>query len=206
MQLGRNLADRAGRVAGKRQVRFGANATVMTIALLGILIFLNILAVRNHKRWDLTANKDFSLSQQTLQIIQSVKSPVQITSFFGKADRTAQQDLESKLKEYTSRSNLITYRAVDPDTDPTTAHTYNITSYGTLVFESGGRRQQTTGTDEQDLTSALLKVTQDRTTTVYFLTGHRERSIDGFDRGDYGDARQALEQDNFHVTTLNLTI
>src|SRR5262249_37678344 len=182
------------------------NATVMTIALLGILIFLNILAVRNHKRWDLTANKDFSLSQQTVQIIQSVKSPVQITGFFGKADRTAQQDLESKLKEYTSRSNLITYRAVDPDTDPTTAHTYNITSYGTLVFESGGRRQQTTGTDEQDLTSALLKVIQDRQPTVYFLTGHRERSIDGSDRLDHSQARQALEQDNFRITTLNLTI
>src|SRR6266545_2872978 len=206
MQLGRNLADRAGRVATKRQVRFGANATVMAIALLGILIFLNILAARNHKRWDLTANKDFSLSQQTVQIIQNVKRPVQITGFFGKADQSARQDLESKLKEYTSRSSLITYRAVDPDTDPATARTYNITSYGTLVFESGGRRQQTTGTDEQDLTGALLKVIQDRQPTVYFLTGHRERSIDGSDRLDYSQARQALEQDNFRVTTLNLTI
>src|SRR5689334_15860866 len=121
MQLGRNLADRAGRVAARRQVRFGANATVMTIALIGILIFLNILAVRNHKRWDLTANKDFSLSQQTVQIIQSVKQPVQITAFFGKADQSARQDLESKLKEYTSRSSLITYRSVDPDADPTAA-------------------------------------------------------------------------------------
>jgi len=206
MQLGRNLADRAGRVATKRQVRFGANATVMTIALLGILIFLNILAVRNHKRWDLTANQDFSLSQQTVQIIQSVKRPVQITSFFGKADQSARQDLESKLKEYTSRSSLITYRAVDPDTDPTSARSYNITSYGTLVFESSGRKQQTTGTDEQALTGALLKVIQDVQPAVYFLTGHRERSIDGSDRLDYSQARQALEQDNFRVSTLNLTI
>jgi len=206
MQLGRNLADSAGRVVGKRQVRFGANATVMTIALLGILILLNILAVRNHKRWDLTANQDFSLSQQTVQIIQSVKRPVQITSFFGKADQSARQDLESKIKEYTSRSSQITYRAVDPDTDPTTARAYNITSYGTLVFESDGRKQQTTGTDEQALTAALLKVIQDGQPTVYFLTGHRERSIDGSDRLDYSQARSALEQDNFRVTTLNLTI
>jgi ABC-type uncharacterized transport system involved in gliding motility auxiliary subunit len=206
MQLGRNLADRAGRLAGRRQVRFGANATVMTIALLGILIFINILAARNHKRWDLTANKDFSLSQQTIQIVESLKRPVQITGFFGKPDQAAQQDLASKLKEYTSRSNLITYRFVDPDTDPTTARAYNITSYGTLVFESGGHRQQTSGTEEQDLTGALLKVIQDRQPTVYFLTGHRERSIDGSERLDYSDARQALEQDNFRVTTLNLTI
>src|SRR5262245_20369227 len=128
MQLGRNLADRASHIAGKRQVRFGTNATLMTIALLGILIFLNILAARNHKRWDLTADQDFSLSQQTLQIIQSVKRPVQITSFFGKADQSARQDLESKIKEYTSRSSLITYRAIDPDTDPAAARAYNITS------------------------------------------------------------------------------
>jgi ABC-type uncharacterized transport system involved in gliding motility auxiliary subunit len=206
MQIGRNVADRAGQIASKRQVRFGANAMVMTIALIGILVFINILAVRNHKRWDLTANQDFSLSPQTVQIVENLKRPVQIVGFYGKNDASQQQDLESKLKEYTSRSNQISYRFVDPDADPATARTYNITSYGTLVFESGGRRQQTTGTQEQDLTGALLKVTQDRTTTVYFLTGHRERSIDGFDRGDYGDARQALEQDNFHVTTLNLTI
>src|SRR5262245_49249753 len=107
MQIGRYFASRAGRVAGRRQVRFGANATVMTIALLGILVLVNILAVRNHKRWDLTANQEFSLSQQSVQIIEGVKRPVQILGFFGKDTQTEQQDLASKLKEYTSRSSLI---------------------------------------------------------------------------------------------------
>jgi ABC-type uncharacterized transport system involved in gliding motility auxiliary subunit len=206
MRLGHNLAERAGQIAGKRQVRFGANATVMTIALIGILVLANILAVRNHKRWDLTADQTFSLSPQTVQIIESLKRPVQITGFFGKSNRAQQDDLESRLKEYTSRSNQISYRFIDPDTDPVAARNYNITSYGTLVFESEGRRQQITGTDEQDLTGTLLKVLRDRPATVYFLTGHGERSIDNSDTTGYSSARQALEQDNLRVNTLTLAI
>ena len=206
MQQGRKIFQTAGQIAGKRQVRYGTNALVMTVALIAILVFINILAERNHKRWDLTSNQAFSLSQQTIQIINGLKQPVQITGFFVKNDKSTQQDVESRLKEYTSRSNLISYRFIDPNTDPVAARNYNITSSGTLVFESNGRRQQATGTDEQAITGALLKITQDKQTTVYFLTGHQERSIDGAQQNDYSDVRQALEQDNFRVAPINLTI
>ncbi len=206
MQLGQNLVQGAGRVVHRRQVRFGANATLMTIALVGILVLINVLATRYHKRWDLTSTHDFSLSQQTIQILQGLKSPVQISGFFGKQDAASQADVESRLKEYASHSGKVSYHFVDPDADPAAARSYNITSYGTLVVESGEKRQQATGTDEQAITSAILKVTQARTTTIYFLTGHRERQIDGSDRDAYSSVKSLLEQDNFNVAPLNLTI
>src|SRR5690349_5642366 len=126
MQQGRKIFQSAGQIAGKRQVRYGTNALIMTIALIAILVFVNILAERNHKRWDLTANQAFSLSQQTVQIINGLKHPVQITGFFVKNDQSLRQDVESRLKEYTSRSNLISYRFIDPDVDPVAARKYNI--------------------------------------------------------------------------------
>lgn len=206
MQFPQQIIKDVGRTAQRRGLRFGASAAIMTIALVGILVLINVLAVRYHQRWDLTASKDFSLSAQTIQIIQGLKSPVQITGFYGKQDQGARDDLESRLKEYTSHSNQVTYRFVDPDSDPVTARNYNITNYGQVVVESGGKRQQATTTDEQGITGALLKVTQNRTTTVYFLTGHRERSLDSAERDGYSSVKSALEQDNFRVAPLNLTV
>lgn len=206
MQIGQRLAGGAQRVRARRGLLFGANATAMTVALIGILVLLNVLANRYHKRWDLTATGDFSLSPQTIQIIKGLKQPVQIVGFFGKPDAASRADVESRLKEYASKGNGISYRFVDPDTDPAAARSYNITSYGTLVVESGTRRQQTTGSDEQAITSAILKATQERTTTIYFLAGHRERALDDTDRSGLSSAKTLLEQDNFRVAPLNLTI
>lgn len=206
MQSVRNIFGQAGRVAGKRQVRYGANATVMTIAFIAILVLVNIVATRNHVRWDLTAEQAFSLSPETINIIENLQQPVEIVGFFGRQDQGQQDELDSRLKEYISRSDLITYRFIDPDVEPVAAREYNITSYGTLVFESDGRRQQITSTDEQALTGALLKVTQATVPTIYFLTGHGERSIDGFEQNDFSEARRILEEDNFRVETISLVI
>lgn len=206
MQQGRNILGSAGRIASKRQVRFGANALVMTSAFIAILVFINILAVRNHVRWDLTAEGAFSLSPETIQIIENLQQPVTIIGFFGERNRATQDELDSRLQEYTSRTDLISYRFVDPDVNPVLARDYSITSYGTIVFESGERRQQTTGTDEQALTSALLRVTQETPTTIYFLTGHGERALDGFDQNSFSQAKSILEQDNFIVQPISLVI
>src|SRR6266540_1177173 len=51
-----------------RDVRYGANTLVMTVAFVGILALLNVLGNRFSYRWDLTESKDFSLSPQTEQV------------------------------------------------------------------------------------------------------------------------------------------
>jgi ABC-type uncharacterized transport system involved in gliding motility auxiliary subunit len=206
MQLQQNLARRGAQIFQRRKFVFGTNALVMTLALIGILVLINVLATRYHKRLDLTENHGFSLSQQSIQILQGLKNPVQIIGFFTSKDATSRDQVDNLLKEYASHSGKVVYRFVDPDADPVTARNYNITTDGTVVVESGQRRQQATGTDEQAITGAILKVIQDRPTSVYFLTGHRERSIDNTDRDGYSSAKSLLEQDNFKVAALNLTI
>lgn len=48
-------ADGRGRRA--RQTRYGANSLIMVLALLGSLVLINYLVVRNPQRWDLTENQ-----------------------------------------------------------------------------------------------------------------------------------------------------
>ena len=147
-----SFKQRIQHTLGLRGVRYGANASAMTILFIAIMVLSNILAVRFHTRYDLTAQKEFSISQQTKQILQTVSQPIEIIGFYNGQDAALQADLESRLKEYRAVSPQITYRFVDPDRDPVTASAENITTYGTVVFKSGERRQTINAIDEKDIT------------------------------------------------------
>jgi ABC-type uncharacterized transport system involved in gliding motility auxiliary subunit len=188
-----------------RTARYGSNALVMSLALLGILILVNFLAMRHHRRWDVTAGSQYSLSSQTKQILAGLVEQVKITSFFRQGEPPL-EEVRELLQEYTYVSDRVYYENVDPDLNPSIARQYEIRSYGTIVFERGEERHDAFGTQEQDITSGILRVSRDVQKTVYFLTGHRERDIQGFDQAGYGQAKGALEDDGYVVQTLNLAM
>jgi ABC-type uncharacterized transport system involved in gliding motility auxiliary subunit len=132
-----------------------------------------------------------------------LEEQVSITSFFTKGDPRLGA-MEELLEEYTYASNRVSHENVDPDLNPSVARQYEIDSYGTIVFESGGRRFDASGIQEQDITSGILRVSRDVQKKVYFLTGHRERDIQSLDRVGYSQARGALEDDGYVVEPLNL--
>ena len=188
-----------------RRARYGSNALAMSLILLAILALVNFLANRHHARWDLTSAKQYSLSSQTIQILKDLKEPIKITAFFSPAD-SAQATLKDLLAEYTYHTDKLSVEFVDPDQKPAVARQYGITSYGTIVFERGARRQDTFGTDEQSITSAILKVSRDEQKGIYFLTGHKERDPEGSGDDGFSAIKALLEKNNYKVGTLNLAM
>ncbi len=190
---------------GKRSTRYGTNATVLTAAFVAIVVLLNILAARHPYRIDLTAEKQYTLSPQTVNVLRGLEEPVTITLFFTQAyeGRTQAQDL---MREYAARSDKLTYEIIDPELRPALATQFGIQVDGTAVFQQGDRRQDLRGVyDEQNVTAALIKVTRPEAKTVYFLTGHREHDIVSAQAGGYSTIREMLQQDNYNVRSLNLT-
>ena len=51
----------------RRNARYGAIATLSAVIFIAILVAVNYLSVRQNKRWDLTSNRQFTLSDQTDQ-------------------------------------------------------------------------------------------------------------------------------------------
>lgn len=186
-----------------RQARYGSNTLIMSLAFIGILILLNYLGARHHLRADWTAEKQYSLSPQTLEILDDLEEPVQVTVFLTPSD-PRRADLEDLLVEYTYKSDKISYEFIDPDANPALARQKGISSYGVLVFERGDRREETYALDEQDITSAILKVSRDTQKGVYFVTGHQERDPESSAQDGYSRAKQWLERDNYLVETVNL--
>ena len=52
----------------RRQARNSAVATVGVLVALLIVVAVNYLGSRQNKRWDLTASRQYSLSEQTVQV------------------------------------------------------------------------------------------------------------------------------------------
>lgn len=188
-----------------RTARYGGNALLLSLTFIGILGMINFLGSRHHKRFDLTEGRQFSLSNQTIQVLKGLKEPVKITAFM-RAGTQAEQELKDLLSEYVYHTDKLTFELIDPDLKPGVARQYGIVSYNTVVYESGERRQDAFGTQERDITASILKVTSDVDKVIYFLTGHGERSIDDYSDQGLSRFKQALERDNYKVKSLNLLI
>src|SRR6185436_18543976 len=52
---------------GGRQARYGTISIVSILVVVAILVALNYLGIRRNKRWDLTSNQVYSLSDQTVK-------------------------------------------------------------------------------------------------------------------------------------------
>jgi ABC-type uncharacterized transport system involved in gliding motility auxiliary subunit len=175
------------------------------IAFVGILVFVALIGQRHPLRLDLTESKRYSISEQSQQIVKSLKDDIKIKAFYQESDPNREQT-HDLLKTYAYHSDKIKYQFIDPDLEPSLAKHYEIRSYGTLVLEGFGKTQSITSADEESVTNAILKLTQEKQRMVYFLTGHGDREISNFDKNGYSTAKAAIEKENFQVKTLNLLV
>ena len=191
-----------------RGARYGSNSLIITLAFIGIVAVLSFLGNRYHWRYDTTANKTYTLSQLTTQVLGDLKQPVQATAFYlvqGASDPASRQGAEDRLKEYERAGNgKFTYRFVDPQENPQLANEYKVQFEGTIVLERGTRRENVFSSDESEITNALVKVTQDTQPTVYFTTGHGEHDPGDTGTNGYSLMKTAMETENYKVDTLNL--
>ena len=136
-------------------MRYGGNTLAVAVIFIGILVLVNVLAARRPERWDLTANKALSLSDQTVQILGQIPQPVHAVVFMT-FDDSRRTEIENQLYEMQVRSNgMLTYELVDPREAPGYAQQLGVLELGTTVFVMGDKRQQVTGTREADLTTGL---------------------------------------------------
>ena len=188
--------DRIGATLGRRSMRYGANAALLVLILSGILVLVNFISSRHHRRIDLTANKRYSLSDQTLKILDSLDRDVTFTAFYKEGEG---ENLKDLLMEYEYHSDNIKYEFVDPDRYPGKAKRYGVTTYGTTIAETEEKEEKISGSGEEDITNVILKVTREGRKAVYFLGGHGEKDTDSDERDDYSMAREAIEDDNYEV-------
>lgn len=195
--------DQIRRFAARRSTRYGAGSVLAVVLFLGIIVFVSILSYRHNTRYDLTADRRFSLAPQTLKVLQGLTTKIKVTGYFqgqGEAINSA-RDL---LDQYAYSSPNFEYELVDPDRYPARAKAAGITRYDITVVEAAGQSEKLSRLSEEQLTNSILRVTRPGKKVLYFVTGHGEKDIAEIGKNGFNQLKTALEDQNYDVRPLLL--
>jgi ABC-type uncharacterized transport system involved in gliding motility auxiliary subunit len=203
------FASHVRRALAGRATRYGLNAAILVALILGVIALVEAVSYRHSYRVDLTENKRWSLSPQTIKVVGELAVPVKAVAFF-RPDQPGKRAAEDLLKQYAGRSDgKFSWEVIDADRNPLAARQYNVESYGTIVLEAAlgdgqTKREKVLDAEEEKLTNALIRVTRPGKRGVYFLKGHGEKDPGSTDRTGYSQMKSALETLNYEVKDLLL--
>ena len=187
------LAGRSG-----QQVLTGANFALYTLIGIALIVLVKWFVNNHDKRWDMTPNKKYSLSDQTHKILRELNRDVTIYAFDKERNFGERRDV---LGMYASSSNRLKVKYVDPDRQPALAKEYSVRSYGTVVVAAGDRHMEAQGDGEEGITNALVRVLKGQRTACFIQT-HGERNLDSTERDGYDHFKKQLSNENYQTETL----
>ena len=196
------------RVMLEKIFKYGLSSIVFTIALALGLIAINYVVAIKAPSFDVTKNKTNTLSRQTKKLLDEIDFEVKIIAFYA----TPQQRRASLiLDKYANENDNISIELIDPIKKPILAEKYDVKYPRTIVFEAGTKttrinppttRRQRHG--EREITIALYRLQTDQSKTVYFSTGHGERSVLNAKNSGLSAVKRRLDEQNYIVETVNL--
>lgn len=180
--------------------------SVSVLLLLAILIVVNAIFFSLPWRWDLTKDKQFTLSSATKNLLRSLEDPVTVTAYFSKDlppdVQKTREDLRNLLVEYSSRSKgMVDFEFVDPSVDPQKEQELNQKgiqpvmiqvrekdqaktqkAYLSAILKSGEKQEliplvQPGAAMEYALTTNIKKMTVAEKPAIALIHGHGEPSL-----------------------------
>jgi hypothetical protein len=157
-----------------------------TVGMIGVLVMLGYLSVRFPARFDMTEAGIYSLSDQTVNMLKNLESPVHVTFFHDPMMRETVELYESMAKQ----TDKLTVEFYDPMVNPSQARLRGVEFAGTALMESGGRKIQINGPTETDIANGILRVSRGTQQLICFLDGHGEPDPFSLESHDHleGDA------------------
>ncbi len=184
-----------------RQTRYAAYATIYIFVVMAAVVVANVLADRYNKSFDATANKRYSLSDQTAKIVKGLKQDATIT-YFNQSTRF--RDGKDLLDQYANLTPRLRVQYVDPDKDPQLAREAGIRNFGTAVIQVGAKKEEAKSMTEEGITGAFIRDLKGNTRTVCFVTGSGEHQVDSSDRNGLSQFKELLAKDSYEGKTIDL--
>ncbi len=161
-----------------RTTRQGMSMGAMIIMVLSAIVALNFLGSRHYKTWDLSLNKVNTLSEQSQKLAGSLQETLKVIYFYQDGATGVDQNKRlfmELIKKYQDINSKIQLEFVEVNERPDLTAKYNISKGSSLVLlEYKDKTNVIEKIDEQELTSALAKVTREKDKHVYILEGHGE--------------------------------
>ena len=186
------------------RVRIGVNLIVQVALLLFLAIAANYFGFEHYRRWDLTRDQKYALSDKTKRFLETIKGKMRVTVFFS-ANSAIGQDVQSLLTEYQyAAKGKIDVENVDPDRSYSRAKAlvdkYKIVSdESQVILDYDGRNKTVKASEmaemdqgnpmfgegpkitafkgEQAITSAMIDLVEGKKNVVGYVLGHKEPPI-----------------------------
>jgi ABC-2 type transport system permease protein len=203
-----------------KNFKYGGYATLLFLFMLAILVAVNLVAGLAPLKIDLSQNKLYSLSAQTVGMLKKLDREVTIYALYpaGRENKT----IVEVLRKYHDNSKRVSLKLLDPDKNPGFVKKYagagETPAVGGIIVISGNNSKVIKESDlyntylnqqtmekqivslavEQRVTGAISYVTGNLSTPVlYQLQGHGEAELGS-------DAQKQLEMDNYSIKSVNL--
>lgn len=185
-----------------RQTRFGAYAAVYILVVLAVLCVGNWLASSHNKSVDVTANKQFTLSDQTKKVLGNLKSDINIYYFDTSASYDRARDMLDRYSNIAPTKLKISY--VDPNKKPDIARFEGARAMGDIIVDNGVKKETAKALTEEELTGAIIRVIKNGERMTCFVKGSGEHTIDDTGRDGYSTFKAALERNNYKTQAISL--
>jgi ABC-type uncharacterized transport system involved in gliding motility auxiliary subunit len=183
-----------------RQTKYWSYVVTYVVVILAVLATVNFLANRYDKSYDTTANKQFSLSDQTLKVVRGLNRDITATYFGDLGTFPNARDL---LDRYAALSPKFKAVYVDPERKPAIAKAAGYRPDSPVLISTGTRTEAAKSLSEEEITGAVIRSLKSGERNVCVLNAAGEHSIDNQEAGGYSLLKQLLERDNYKVRTVD---
>jgi ABC-type uncharacterized transport system involved in gliding motility auxiliary subunit len=185
-----------------RQTKYGAYAFIYTLVILAVVFAINWLAKDRNKSVDVTANKRYTLSDQTRKVVGELKKPLTIY-YFEKSDRYEQaRDMLDRYKNLNPAEIRVDY--VDPEKKPDVAANEGAHNFGDVIVDNGAKKETAKALTEEELTGAIVRDLKNGARNACFVQGSGEHQLDDSSPMGYSTLKDALEKNNYKTQTVSL--
>lgn len=180
-----------------------AQAAVYTLIFIAILGALNFLAQRYNKSLDATANKKYTLSDQTAKVVKNMQGDLTITYWDRPSGFSNAEDLFNRYKGISPKVN-VEYQ--DVDKKRTEAIAAGVKSPLPNIFvKVGNKTELAKSLTEEEVTGAMVRALKGGDRTVCFTSGFGEASPTETQAGEgFGNAKDLTEKNNYKTQEVPL--
>ena len=211
------------------RVRIGVNVLVQITLLLFLAIMVNYLGFEHYRRWDLSRDKKYALSDKTKRFLETIQGKVRATVFFSPSN-PIREDVRALLTEYQyAAKGKIDVEHIDPERSLSRAKElfdkYKVVSDESLVvLDYDGRNKTVKASEmaevdqgnpmfgeppkmtafkgEQAITSAMIDLVEGKKNALGYVLGHKEPPLT--EGSPITLVKTVIENENIKFQELNL--
>src|ERR1051326_601388 len=212
-----------------QRLQIGLNLLAQLVLIFFLLAAVNWYSFRHYKRWDVSRDQKYALSDKTKRFLNTIKGKMRITVFFSPNNPIA-GDVSSLLTEYQyAAKGKIDIENVDPQRNLSRAKEvfdkYKVVSdESLLVLDYDGRNKTVKASEmaevdqsgaamgegprvsafkgEQAITSAMIDLVEGKKKVIGYILGHKEPPLT--EGSAISILKTFIENENVQFKELNL--